>query len=212
MKGKKQTMRCNVAKKLLPLHAGGDCPDALADGLEGHLRGCASCAAELETFRAHRRRLKRLVRRDEPPGVDLGERFWLEVKARAFPEGVPAPAAVPAGVPSRGGERKIIPLPERTFSRGLVWRAAAAAAAIVLAVLVTGLPSNEAPPDEAVIRPRPAPTGTAPDAATVVPVRSAVADPGAFHLEEAETFGPPGVQYHLEGWRPAPSADGGEAF
>ncbi|MFQ5749289.1 MAG: anti-sigma factor family protein, partial [Planctomycetota bacterium] len=71
-------MNCRSAKRLLPLHCGGDLPLPKAERLGQHLSGCPACRRELEAYRSMRRFLAPL--REEAPLLAPG--LWDRLEPR----------------------------------------------------------------------------------------------------------------------------------
>jgi hypothetical protein len=95
-------MNCRKARRLIPLHAGGD-PVRGADALESHLAGCEACRRELDAFRASLQSLREAGRGPSPasrPGFMAGvlRRSAASPAPSARPDRWLVPAAVAAAV------------------------------------------------------------------------------------------------------------------
>jgi len=82
-------MTCRAVRKLLPLAAGGDLPEARAGKIAAHCEGCASCRAELEAYRSAIERARGL---DAAAGRSWREPDWSRAVRRAIAQ-EPRPAA-----------------------------------------------------------------------------------------------------------------------
>lgn len=77
-------MKCNEAKKLIPLSTTGDLEPAEASALDEHLASCETCRALLEACRADHA-LIASVREKGPRPPEPGE-FWNGLKKKLEPE------------------------------------------------------------------------------------------------------------------------------
>ncbi|HXI20524.1 MAG TPA: zf-HC2 domain-containing protein [Gemmatimonadales bacterium] len=95
--------RCESIRTLLPLHAGGDLGRDAAGEVDRHLRDCASCSSELETFKSVISEAQRAFPSSHEQAESVRRRIALEaaagVRGTSF-RWLPLfmPAARPAGL------------------------------------------------------------------------------------------------------------------
>jgi anti-sigma factor RsiW len=77
-------MKCNEARKLITLKAGGDLDPGESGQLDTHLETCEQCRALLDAYCADLRLLGSM--REKGPAPPSHEEFWAALKPRLEPE------------------------------------------------------------------------------------------------------------------------------
>lgn len=131
-------MKCVKARKLIPLHTGGDLDYGQDESVKEHIITCDACAAEAEAYRRSTQALSLLKSRTMP--ASYWEGYMDEIRERIHSE-------------------TVSPMPRRWTARRIV-AVVAAAAVLVLAVIIWRPFSNakkpETRPTEATVTAQPA--------------------------------------------------------